>query len=193
MNKIIAVDFDGTMCKNEWPHIGEPNEEVLNYIISEKQNGAKLILWTNRSGQNLDEAVIWAKEHGVEFDAVNDNLPESIEYFGGNSRKIFATEFIDDRASTRFNLPYKGKVQFPFKGDLDPDLLRVQALAITSEELTELIRFLGFDAVLHYSLLPEQHKIIKTALGLLLVERTRLGGDTEWQKAIGGVDREITY
>lgn len=37
------------------------------------------------------------------------------------------------------------------------------------------------------------NKIIKTALGLLLVERTRLGGDTEWQKSIGGVDRGITY
>lgn len=77
--KIIAVDFDGTMCVNEWPGIGEANEEVINYIVSEKQNGAKLILWTNRSGQQLDEAVQWAKEHGVEFDAVNDNLPEHVE------------------------------------------------------------------------------------------------------------------
>lgn len=107
--KIIAVDFDGTMCRNEWPGIGEANEEVINYIVSEKQNGAKLILWTNRSGKNLDEAVVWAKEHGVEFDAVNDNLPESVEYFGGNSRKIYATEFIDDRATRMFRLPYTGK------------------------------------------------------------------------------------
>ena len=100
MNKIIAVDFDGTMCRNERPGIGEANEEVINYIVSEKQNGAKLILWTNRSGKNLDEAVVWAKEHGVEFDAVNDNLPESIEYFGGNSRKILGQSFFlcDSRA-----------------------------------------------------------------------------------------------
>ncbi len=25
--KIIAVDFDGTLCENSWPEIGEPNED----------------------------------------------------------------------------------------------------------------------------------------------------------------------
>ncbi len=37
------------------------------------------------------------KEHGLIFDAVNDNLPEIVEAFGGNCRKIFANEYIDDR------------------------------------------------------------------------------------------------
>lgn len=108
MDKIIAVDFDGTMCVNKWPEIGEANEEVLNYIKAEKENGAKLILWTNRSGEALESAVIWSKAHGIEFDAVNDNLQESIDYFGENSRKIYATELIDDRASRKFRLPYAG-------------------------------------------------------------------------------------
>ena len=31
------------------------------------------------------------------FDAVNDNLPEIVESFGSNCRKIFANEYIDDR------------------------------------------------------------------------------------------------
>ena len=39
----------------------------------------------------------WCKEHGLIFDAVNDNLPEIVEAFGGNCRKIFANEYIDDR------------------------------------------------------------------------------------------------
>lgn len=26
-NQIIAVDFDGTLCENKWPEIGEPNTE----------------------------------------------------------------------------------------------------------------------------------------------------------------------
>ena len=25
-NKIIAVDFDGTLCENNWPEIGEPKK-----------------------------------------------------------------------------------------------------------------------------------------------------------------------
>ena len=31
------------------------------------------------------------------FDAVNENLPEAIEMFGDDSRKIFAHEYIDDK------------------------------------------------------------------------------------------------
>ena len=26
-SKIIAVDFDGTLCENKWPEIGEANED----------------------------------------------------------------------------------------------------------------------------------------------------------------------
>lgn len=35
--------------------------------------------------------------HGLKFDAVNENLPEVIELMGGDSRKIFANEYIDDK------------------------------------------------------------------------------------------------
>ena len=35
---------------------------------------------------------------GVEFDAVNENLPEVIERMGGDTRKVFANEYWDDRA-----------------------------------------------------------------------------------------------
>ena len=38
-NKIIAVDFDGTLCKNNWPEIGEPNEELISYLINRKTEG----------------------------------------------------------------------------------------------------------------------------------------------------------
>lgn len=33
----------------------------------------------------------------VDFDAVNDNLPEIIEFYGYNSRKISCDYYIDDR------------------------------------------------------------------------------------------------
>lgn len=94
---IIAVDFDGTLCSNEYPEIGNPNEELIEYLKKRQQSGEKLILWTNRVGKQLDEAIKWSNEHGLTFDAVNDNLPEIIEAFGSNPRKIFANEYIDDR------------------------------------------------------------------------------------------------
>ena len=97
MNKIIAVDFDGTLFITDWPTIIEPNWEIINKAKTEKENGAKLILWTCRCGKYLDDAVEACRRVGIIFDAVNENLPESIEMFDGtNSRKVFANEYWDD-------------------------------------------------------------------------------------------------
>lgn len=42
---IIAVDFDGTLCSNQFPKIGAPNEELIDYLKKKRQdNGEKLIL-----------------------------------------------------------------------------------------------------------------------------------------------------
>lgn len=96
-NKIIAVDFDGTLCENKYPEIGEPKNNMLDYVKVRREYGDKIILWTCRVGEMLENAVKWCAERGLEFDAVNENLPEVIESFGGDTRKIFANEYIDDR------------------------------------------------------------------------------------------------
>ena len=94
---IIAVDFDGTLCENKYPLAGEPNTPLLDALRSLKKNDkAEIILWTCRVGKNLDFAVQWCREHGLEFDAVNENLPRIIKEFGGDNRKIFANTYIDD-------------------------------------------------------------------------------------------------
>lgn len=95
---IIAVDFDGTLCDDRYPEIGMANEELIEYLKGRKVNGDKLILWTSRNEEQTKEAVAWCREYGLYFDAVNDNLPEIVEEFGVNSRKIFADEYIDDHA-----------------------------------------------------------------------------------------------
>lgn len=106
-DKIIAVDFDGTLIEEgKWPGIGATNEAVLNYCKTEQAKGARIILWTNRIGEPLEAAVKWCEENGLRLDAVNDNLQESIDFFGFNTRKIYADEFIDDRMAKGFNLPY---------------------------------------------------------------------------------------
>lgn len=95
---IIAIDFDGTLCQNAWPEIGAPRNGVIAYAKQKKRDGASLILWTNRKGERLDEAVAWCKTLGLEFDAVNANVPEIVEKFGGDTRKVYADEYIDDKA-----------------------------------------------------------------------------------------------
>lgn len=94
--KIIAVDFDGTLCENKWPDIGEPIMDVINYIKRQKSDGAKIILWTCRTGVELMNAVYWCIKQGIFLDAVNQNVPEIIKAYGTVCRKIYADIYIDD-------------------------------------------------------------------------------------------------
>ena len=96
--QIIAVDFDGTLCFSKWPELGEPNKPLIEYLKSWRNQGNKLILWTCRAGEALDKAVSWCQDQQLYFDAVNDNLPEVIEMYGNNSRKITCDYYIDDKA-----------------------------------------------------------------------------------------------
>lgn len=93
---IIAVDFDGTLCVNRWPEIGKARQPVIDFLRIQKIRGCKLILWTMREGDKLAEAVEWCKRNGLEFDAVNDNLPEIQAQYGNNPRKVFANYYLDD-------------------------------------------------------------------------------------------------
>ena len=99
-NYILAVDFDGTLCESAWPDIGYPKQDVIDYVLEQQRNGAKLILWTNRCDEKLNEAVKWCKAHGIEFDAVNDNLPSMVAAFGNNCRKVYADLYLDDKNLT---------------------------------------------------------------------------------------------
>ena len=84
---IYAVDFDGTLSMGEWPEVGPANSGLIDYLIDRQRDGDKLILWTCRAGEPLERAVKFCKDHGLNFDAVNDNLPETIEKYGSNSRR----------------------------------------------------------------------------------------------------------
>lgn len=98
MTKVIAIDFDGTLFENKWPEIGEPIIEVIEAAKNEKENGAKLVLWTNREGELLHNAINACNEYGLVFDAINESIPEWVSYFDNNPRKIGATEYWDDKA-----------------------------------------------------------------------------------------------
>lgn len=103
---VIAVDFDGTLCTYDFPKIGEQKEHhrlLMDILIKLKQNGHKLILWTNRGDnekyKSLSEAIDWCKKNGLEFDEVNKNIPEKeATKLSGYSPKIIADYYIDDKA-----------------------------------------------------------------------------------------------
>lgn len=104
MRDAIAIDFDGTLCENKYPEIGEPIAEVIELAKKRQSKGAGLILWTCREGELLQEAIDWCKTHELEFDAINESLPEWKEMFGNDPRKIGASEYWDDRALSLYEL-----------------------------------------------------------------------------------------
>lgn len=93
---IIAVDFDGTIVEDAYPSIGEARIFAFETMKRLQNDGHRLILWTYRSGQKLDEAVSFCEENGINFYAVNKSFPEE-ELNSNMSRKIHADLFIDDR------------------------------------------------------------------------------------------------
>jgi hydroxymethylpyrimidine pyrophosphatase-like HAD family hydrolase len=92
----IAVDFDGTIVDHEYPKIGKEKLFAFQTLKQLEKRGARLILWTFRTGKELEEAVEYCRKKGIEFYAVNCNYPGEI--FDENiSRKIDADIYIDDK------------------------------------------------------------------------------------------------
>lgn len=91
---IIAVDFDGTCVTHEYPKVGRSvgAEQVLLDLVNA---GARLILWTMRSGDPLNDAVEWFSKNGIDLFGVNSN-PE--QHTWSQSPKAYAHLYIDDAA-----------------------------------------------------------------------------------------------
>jgi len=93
----IAVDFDGTIVEHKYPEIGKEILFAFETLRALRDQGHQLILWTFRSGRELDDAVEYCRRNGVEFYAVNASYPEEVFDEDYDSRKIDADIFIDDR------------------------------------------------------------------------------------------------
>lgn len=100
---IIAVDFDGTIVEHQFPFIGElvPGaKEVLEAIQNE---GHKIILWTCRTGAQLQDAAEYVERLGIDLHSVNYNRVD--DDYGSGGIKVFAHLYIDDAALGAPKLP----------------------------------------------------------------------------------------
>ncbi len=93
---IIAVDFDGTIVQHKYPEIGKEIPFAIKTLKLIQEKGHQVILWTYRSGKELNEAIQFCKDKGLIFHAVNNNFDDEI-FDNTYSRKIYADIFIDDR------------------------------------------------------------------------------------------------
>lgn len=94
---IIAVDFDGTIVEHRYPRIGQEIPFAVDTLKMLQQDKHRLILWTVREGELLNDAIEWCKSRGLEFYAINKDYPEEEKNHKGFSRKLKADLFIDDR------------------------------------------------------------------------------------------------
>ena len=95
---IIAVDFDGTIVEHRYPSIGKELPFAIETLRKLAEEGHRLILWTVREGQYLNDAVEFCRNRGLEFYAVNRDYPEEKpEHNHHFTRKLKADLWIDDR------------------------------------------------------------------------------------------------
>ncbi len=92
---VIAIDFDGTIVEHAYPAIGRPIPFAIDTLLQLQKENHKLILWTVREGQLLQDAIDYCAERGLYFYAENANYPG--ENRADAARKLGVDMFIDDR------------------------------------------------------------------------------------------------
>lgn len=94
-NIVVAIDFDGTLtiesCVSDFFSY---NLYAIEQAKKIKNLGVTLILWTCREGDILSQITKELKKYGLIFDFVNQGNGKR-----GNSRKVNADIYIDDRAN----------------------------------------------------------------------------------------------
>jgi hypothetical protein len=93
-NMYICVDFDGTCTTHDYPNIGKDigSQDVLKKLINKKH---QLILFTMRSGKELDEAVNWFEINGIPLYGIQKN---PTQHTWTSSPKAYGELYIDDAA-----------------------------------------------------------------------------------------------
>jgi hydroxymethylpyrimidine pyrophosphatase-like HAD family hydrolase len=111
----IAIDFDGTIVEHQYPEIGKEKLFAFRTLKELEKKGARLILWTFRTGKELEDAVEFCRKNGIEFYAVNKNYPEEV-LDDTVSRKIDADIYIDDKNLEGFpGWSEVWQIMFPFE------------------------------------------------------------------------------
>lgn len=89
---IFAVDFDGTCVTHEYPKVGKNigAEIVLKKLV---EDGHKIILFTMRCKEQLEEAKQWFTDNGIALFGVNTN---PTQHTWTASPKPYAHVYIDD-------------------------------------------------------------------------------------------------
>ena len=102
---IYAIDFDGTIVKHDYPHLGEPVPGALEGMRELVEEGHQIILYTMRDGRELAAAVAYLEGAEIPLFGVNENPDQT----WSTSPKVYAHRYIDDSAlGCPLRYPLKG-------------------------------------------------------------------------------------
>jgi len=90
----IGIDFDGTCVTHDYPKVGVDIGAVpiLKKLV---EKGHKLILYTMRGDEVMEDAKKWFADNGIKLYSANSNPTQSK---WTNSNKIYCHIYIDDAA-----------------------------------------------------------------------------------------------
>jgi len=89
---IIGVDYDDTI--SPWKMDNFDFDRVIKILKVAKETGAYIVIFTACSSDRDNEILAYCTSKGLEIDRINEN-PIDLQY--GNTKKIYANIFIDDR------------------------------------------------------------------------------------------------
>lgn len=95
--QVIAVDFDGTIARENWPQVGDLIHKAKRVLKAFKERGGTILIWTCREGEYLEDARRFLIENDIPFDKLNSNSDELLDRYGIDSRKLGADMYIDDK------------------------------------------------------------------------------------------------
>lgn len=93
MTLTVGVDFDGTVVEHMYPKLGSDAPGAAETLKALTNAGGRVILWTMRDGDELDQAVKWFKDREIPLYGVNRNPGQSS---WTTSPKAYCHVYIDD-------------------------------------------------------------------------------------------------
>lgn len=100
--KLFAIDFDDTIAYSDFPDILGVRPHALRVMEKIKEHGGIIMVWTARS--DLKPVKDFLDFSMIPYDGINEDFEEVAAEYEGQSRKIFADVYIDDRnLETRLN------------------------------------------------------------------------------------------
>lgn len=92
---IVAVDFDNTIF--DFHKRGDTFPKVIEILRRAYSLKCKIIIYTNRTGERLEEVREYMKNNDIPYDTINEPILK-LHDNDGQGNKLFYSIFLDDRA-----------------------------------------------------------------------------------------------